>query len=92
VKSNLDRQVAERLKAVAGEENASAQTKVRAQVDKLIDEKSGPVKARVAELRADSERRIAEARTRLDEEKRKLDERLKALSGGILGLPKLPGV
>ena len=91
VKSNLDRQVAERLKAVAGEEIASAQAKVRAQVDKLVDEKSAPVKARVAELRADSERRIADARTRLDEEKRKLDERLKVLSGGILGLPKLPG-
>jgi uncharacterized protein (TIGR03545 family) len=91
VKSNLDRQVSERLKAVAGEEIASAQAKVRAQVDKLVDEKAAPVKARVAEVRADSERRIAEARTRLDDEKRKLDERLKALSGGILGLPKPPG-
>ena len=91
VKSNLDRQVADRLRAVAGEEIAAAQAKVRAQVDKLVEEKSAPVKARIAELRAESEHRIADARARLDEEKRKLDERLKALSGGVVGLPKLPG-
>jgi hypothetical protein len=91
VKSNLDRQIADRLKAVAGEQIAAAQAKVRAQVDKLVEEKSAPVKARIAELQAESERRVADARTKLDEEKRKLDERIKALSGGLLGLPKLPG-
>jgi uncharacterized protein (TIGR03545 family) len=92
VKSNLDRQIADRLRAVAGEQIAVAQAKVRAQVDKVVEEKSAPVKARIAELRTESERRVADARTRLDEEKRKLDERLKALSGGIIGLPKLPGL
>jgi autotransporter translocation and assembly factor TamB len=91
VKSNLDRQVADRLKAVAGEEIASAQAKVRAQVDKLVEEKSAPVKQRIAEVRAESERRVADARARLDQEKRKLEERLKALSGGLVGLPRVPG-
>ncbi|HEY8174359.1 MAG TPA: TIGR03545 family protein [Gemmatimonadaceae bacterium] len=91
VKSNLDRQIADRLKAVAGEQIAAAQAKVRAQVDKLVDEKSAPVKARIGELRADSERRVADARTKLEAEKRKLDERIKALSGGLVGLPRLPG-
>ena len=92
VKSNLDRQIADRLKAVAGEQIAAAQAKVRAQVDKLVEEKSAPVKARIAELRTDSEQRVADARTKLDEQKRKLDERIKALSGGLIGLPKLPGI
>ena len=91
VKSNLDRQIADRIKAVAGEQIASAQAKVRAQVDKLVEEKSAPVKARIAELRTESEQRVADARTKLDEQKRKLDERIKALSGGLIGLPKLPG-
>jgi uncharacterized protein (TIGR03545 family) len=91
VRSNLDRQVADRLRTVVGEEVAAAQAKVRAQVDRLVEEKSAPVKARIEELRADGERRVAEARTRLDEEKRKLEERLKALSGGLVGLPRLPG-
>ena len=91
VKSNLDRQVADRLRAVAGEEIAKAQTKVRAQVDRIVAEKTAPVRAKIDTLRSESERRIAEARTRLDEEKRKLDERLKSLSGGMIGLPRLPG-
>lgn len=91
VRSNLDRQVADRLRAVAGQEIAAAETKLRAQVDKLVEEKSAPVKARINEIRADGERRVAEARSKLDEEKRKLDERLKALTGGVVGLPRLPG-
>ena len=92
VRSNLDRQVADRLRAVVGEEVRAAQAKVRAQVDRLVEEKSAPVKARVVELRAEGERRVAEARSKLDEEKRKLEERLKALSGSVLNLPRLPGV
>jgi uncharacterized protein (TIGR03545 family) len=92
VHSNLDRAVADRLRAVAGEEIAVAEAKVRAQVDRIVEEKSAPVKARVAELRAEADRRVLEARTRLEDEKRKLDAQLKALSGGLVGLPKLPGL
>jgi uncharacterized protein (TIGR03545 family) len=90
IRSNLDRQVAERLRSVAGEEIAVAEGKMRAQVDRLVEEKSAPVKARINEIRAESERRVADARARLDEEKRKLEERLKSLGSG-LGLPRLPG-
>jgi ElaB/YqjD/DUF883 family membrane-anchored ribosome-binding protein len=90
VRSNIDRVVAERMRAVAGEEIAAAETKLRAQVDRLVEEKSAPVKAKVAAMRAESEKKLDDARTRLDEEKKKLEERLKALSGG-LNLPRLPG-
>ena len=91
VRSNLDRQVADRLRAVVGEEIKAAETKIRAQVDRMVEEKSAPVKARINEVRAEGERRVAEARAKLDEEKRKLEERLKALSGGLVNLPRLPG-
>jgi hypothetical protein len=91
VRSNLDRQVAERLRAVAGEEIAAAQGKARAQVDRIVEEKTAPVKARIGELRAESERRVADARTKLDEQKRKLEERLKALTAGLVGFPHLSG-
>jgi F0F1-type ATP synthase membrane subunit b/b' len=74
-----------------GAEVAAAQAKVRAQVDRLVDEKSAPVKAKVNEIRAEGERRVADARTKLDAETRKLEERLKALGGGLVGLPRLPG-
>jgi hypothetical protein len=89
VRSNLDRQISERLKSVAGEEIDAAQARVRAQIDRIVEEKSAPVKVRVAELRSEGERRVAEARAKLDEEKRKLEDRLKALSGGLVGLPAL---
>jgi uncharacterized protein (TIGR03545 family) len=90
VRSNIDRVVAERMRAVAGEEIAAAQAKLRAQVDRLVDEKSAPVKAKVAALRADTDKKLAEARTKLDEERKKLEERLKALTAGV-NLPRLPG-
>ena len=90
VRSNLDRQVGDRLRAVVGQEVAAAQGKVRAQVDRLVEEKSAPVKARIDAVRADGEQRVADARAKLDEEKRKLEERVKSLSGNI-GVPRLPG-
>ena len=90
MRSNLDRILAERLRAVGGEELAKAETKVRAQVDRIVDEKTAPLRAKVDSLRVEGEQRVADARARLDEEKQKLDERLKALLGAsaILGLPR----
>ena len=88
VRSNLDRQVADRLKAVVGEEVKAAEAKVRARVDRYVEEKSAPARARVAEIRADADRRIADARARLDEEKRRLEERLRNLTAG-LPLPRI---
>jgi hypothetical protein len=78
VRSNLDRQVADRLRTIAGEEIAAAQQKVRAQVDRIVEERSAPVKARIAELRAEADRKLSEGKAKLDEEKRKLEDRIKA--------------
>jgi uncharacterized protein (TIGR03545 family) len=86
VRSNLDRAVATRLKEVAGEEVERAMAKARAQVDRIVNEKTAPLKARVVELRAHAERRVGEAKARLDDEKQKLDARLKALTGGVAGV------
>jgi uncharacterized protein (TIGR03545 family) len=79
VRSNLDRRIADRLRAVAGEEVAAAQQKIRVQVDRIVEEKSAPVKARIAELRATAEQRLTEGKAKLEEEKRRLEERIKAL-------------
>jgi uncharacterized protein (TIGR03545 family) len=91
VGSNLDRAVARRLKEIVGGEVERAMAKARAQVDRLAEERTAPVRARVAELRVDADRRIAEAKTRLDEEKRKLDTHLRALTRPTVGLRTLPG-
>jgi uncharacterized protein (TIGR03545 family) len=85
VRSNLDRQVADRLRSVIGEEVAAMQVRIRTQVDAYVDERAAPVRARIADLRAEGERRIADARARLDEEKRKLEDRIRSL--GTVGLP-----
>jgi uncharacterized protein (TIGR03545 family) len=92
VRSNLDQELADRLRAVGGEELAKAEAKVRAQVDQIVDEKTAPIKAKADSIRAEGEQKVADARARLDEEKAKLDERLKALlsAKGVLGLP-IPG-
>jgi uncharacterized protein (TIGR03545 family) len=89
VRSNLDRVLADRMRAVAGEEIAKAEAKARAQVDRIVEEKTTPLRAKADSLRAQGELLVADARARLDEEKKKLDERLKALlpTGGLIRLP-----
>ncbi len=92
VRSNLDRVVATRLREVAGEEVERAMTKARAHVDRLVEEKAAPVRARIADLRTDVEQRIAEAKTRLDAEKQKLDAQMKTLTRGAVALPRVGGL
>jgi uncharacterized protein (TIGR03545 family) len=92
VRSNLDRQVGDRLRAVAGQEIAAATARVRAQVDRLVEEKSAPVKARITEVRAEGEQRVADARAKLDAEKRKLEDRLRSLTSGLPPGIRLPGI
>lgn len=87
VSSNLDRVVADQMRSVVGAQVAAAEAKVRARVDSLVDEKAAPVKARIADLRASADKRVADARAQLDAEKQKLDAQLKAVSGGLVGLP-----
>ena len=86
ISSNLDRAVAARLREVAGEEIAKAETRARAAVDRIVDERTAPVRTRVAELRAESERRVEEARLRLAEEQQRLQARLGELTGGLGGV------
>ena len=88
VRSNLDRQVADRLRAEVGKEVAAMEVKIRRQVDQLVEERVAPVRARIADLRAESDRRIADARARLDQEKRKLEDRVRALTAGVA----IPGI
>lgn len=89
VRSNLDRAIAERMRAVAGEQIAAAQARVKADVDRMVNERLEPVKAKVADTRAEADKKLAEARIRLDEQKKKLEDRLKAVSGGV-SLPGIP--
>ena len=81
IRSNLDRALSDRLRAVLGEEIARAETRVRAEVDRVVAEHAGPVRARVAAVEAEGARRLGEARARLDEQRGRLEEQLKGLTG-----------
>lgn len=92
VRSSLDRQIADRLREVIGEEVRRAETMVRAKVDSIVEERTAPVRARVEELRSDAQQRIDDARERLDEERRRLDDRLRTLTAGLVSIPNVPNV
>lgn len=89
VRSNLDREVADNIRRVAGEEIAKAEARVRAQVDAFVAKETTAAKARidaaVAEARVQVDQRIAEAQGRLDKAKADLAARLKELGGGVIG-------
>ena len=90
ITSNVDRAIAARVREVAGQEIARAEARARAAVDRIVEERSAPVRARVAELRAESERRVEDARARLAAERQQLQARLDALTGGLTGGISLP--
>ena len=85
VRSNLDRAIADRLRAVVGEEVKRAETRVRAEVDKIVERETAPIRARVAAAREEALQRVAEAKTRIETEKAALEERLRGLAAGVIG-------
>jgi len=92
VRSNLDDAIAQRLKAVVGEEVAKAEALARAKVDSIVADKVEPVKQRVAAVQADATKRVAGEQARLDKVEADLQAQLKRLTGGLapgINLPKI---
>lgn len=92
VRSNLDEAIAQRLKAVVGEEVAKAEALARAKVDSLVSDKVGPVKQRIAAVQAEATKRVSDQRTRLDQVEADLQAQLKRLTAGLapgINLPKI---
>jgi uncharacterized protein (TIGR03545 family) len=85
VSSNVDRVLAERLRAVAGTEVAAAERRMRVQVDSLVDGHVAPAVAQVTALGADVTRRLGGQRAQLDDARKALEQRLRELT-------RLPGV
>jgi uncharacterized protein (TIGR03545 family) len=92
VQSNLDQAIAQRLKAVIGEEVAKAERMVRAKVDSLVADKVEPVKRQIASVQAEATKRVQAERQRLDAVEKRLQAELKRLTGGLvpgLEFPKI---
>jgi hypothetical protein len=92
VRSNLDDAIAQRLKAVVGEEVAKAEAMARAKVDSIVTGKVEPVKQRIAAVQADATRRVADEQAQLDKVQADLQAELKRLTGGLRPDIKLPKI
>ncbi|MFL5402345.1 MAG: TIGR03545 family protein [Gemmatimonadales bacterium] len=92
VSSNLDKAIAQQLKAVMGEEIAKAERMVRAKVDSLVAGKVEPAKRQVASVQTEATQRIQAEKQRIDEVEKRLNAELKRLTGGLapgIELPKI---
>ena len=83
VRSNLDQAIASRLRAVLGEQAAAAEKQVRDRVDALINDKVGPVRARVNQVQTEGQEQVAQQRGRIDELQKNLEQRLRQVLGGV---------
>jgi hypothetical protein len=92
ISSNLDQAVAQRLKAVVGEQVERAERMVRAKVDSLVADKVGPLKRQVASVRTEATRRVQGERRRLDQVEAELNAELKRLTGGLAPGVELPKI
>lgn len=92
ISSNLDKAVADRLKAVVGEEVARAERLVRAKVDSLVADKVEPVKRQVAAVQAQATQRVEAEKQRLDQVEKQLNVELKRLTAGVVPGIKLPKI
>jgi uncharacterized protein (TIGR03545 family) len=92
VRSNLDDAIAQRLKAVVGEEVAKAEALAQAKVDSIVTDKVEPVKQRVAAVQADATKRVADEQGRLDKVEADLQAQLKRLTTGLAPGIKLPKI
>lgn len=89
IRSNLDRAIADQLRNVVGAQVEQAEARLRAEVDKQVQARVGPVKQRAADVRTEAEKRIADARAQLDQARQKLEDQRKQLEDrlrkGVLG-------
>jgi hypothetical protein len=83
VRSNLDRVLADALRAVLGEEVAAAERRLRAEVDRLVEQHAAPVRARAATLEQEGRARVAEYTERVDRAQADLEQRVRELTRGI---------
>jgi uncharacterized protein (TIGR03545 family) len=87
VTSNLDQAIAASMRAMLGAEVAKAEARVRAEVDKQVAQARAVAQAKVAEATAQAQAKLDEGRQRLEAARKQLDERLRALTGGLVGVP-----
>jgi uncharacterized protein (TIGR03545 family) len=85
VRSNLDDVLAQRLRAVLGEEVAAVETRLRAKVDGAVGTQVSAVSAHVATLTDEATRRLGVEKTQVDQARQALERQLQQLT-------RVPGI
>jgi len=80
VRSNLDQAIGAQLRGVFGEQVAGAEKQMRDRVDAVVNDKVGPVRARVTEVQKQAQAQVAQQRARLEEVQNQLEQRLRELT------------
>lgn len=80
VRSNLDQAIATRIRAVLGEQIAAAEKQLRDRVDALVNDKVGPVRAKVTDVQNQAQAQVAQQRAKVDELQKQLEQRLRELT------------
>jgi uncharacterized protein (TIGR03545 family) len=83
VRSNLDRAISGALRETLGEEVAAAERRLRAEVDRLVAERAGPVRERIAEIERDITARVNAELGSLQEVQAELEQRVRELTRGL---------
>ena len=81
VRSNLDQAIASRLRAELGAQVDAAEKQMRARVDALVNDKVGPVRARVTAVQTQAQAQIAQQHARIDELQKQLEQQLRQRIG-----------
>ncbi len=85
VSSNVGRQLAAAVRQRLGAEIARAESRARAEVERLVREPVATGISGVSGLQEDVLTQVADRRAELDQVKVELEQRLRQLTGGILG-------
>ena len=86
VHSNIDEAIADRVRGILGEELRSAETRVRAQVDTLVNGEIAKARSLAEAATTEVRSRVATVKRELESVKAQLETRLKTLSGGLGGV------
>ena len=92
IRSNLDEAIAERLRAIVGEEVAKAEKKARDAVDRLVDQQVSALSTRVTALEGDVTRRLPVEQEQVTAVRQRLETEIRRLTRGATGGIKLPGL
>jgi uncharacterized protein (TIGR03545 family) len=91
VSSNVDKEIAARLRAILGEELVKAEAKAKAAVDKIVADKVEPITKQVAGVQGLIDSQLGGAKGQLDQVEKQLEAEIARATGAgnLFNLPKI---